>query len=79
MQLQKFIESYWCIVKLDNTLQFEIKQYLERIYGLEVSQVRTLNVEGKKKRNKFGFFRRPDYKKAHVTFKRPAEQSTATA
>ena len=61
---------------LDLVLQFEIKQYLERVYGLEVSKVRTLNVEGKKKRNKFGFFRRPDYKKAHVTFKNP-EQSPA--
>ena len=62
-----------------NLLQFEIKQYLERIYGLEVSKVRTLNVEGRKKRNKFGFFRRPDYKRAHVTFKKPAEQASATA
>lgn len=30
------------------------------------TQVNTLNVEGKKKRGKFGFFRRPDYKKAFV-------------
>lgn len=53
-------------------MQFEIRQYLERIYGLKVNNVRTLNVEGRKKRNKYHFFRRPDYKKVYVSFKDPA-------
>lgn len=44
----------------------EIKHFLESVYGLHVEKVNTLNVEGKKKRGKFGFFRRPDYKKAFV-------------
>ena len=35
-------------------------------------QVNTLNVEGKKKRGKYGFFRRPDYKKAVVVLQKPA-------
>lgn len=48
-------------------MQPEIKQFLERVYGLNVATVRTLNVEGKKKRGKHGFYRRPDYKKVYVT------------
>ncbi|KAL4857731.1 50S ribosomal protein L23 [Chlorella vulgaris] len=44
----------------------EIKAFLESVYGLNVTKVNTLNVEGKKKRGKHGFFRRPDYKKAFV-------------
>ena len=53
-------------------LQLEIRQCLERVYGLDVAKVRTLNYEGKKKRGKYGFFRRPDYKKAYVTLRPPA-------
>ena len=53
-------------------MQFEIRQYLERIYGLTVKDIRTLNVEGKKKRTKYGYYRRTDYKKAYVTLKEPA-------
>jgi large subunit ribosomal protein L23 len=45
-------------------LQAEIKAFLESVYGLRVESVRTLNYEGRKKRGKGGFFRRPDYKKA---------------
>jgi len=33
------------------------------------AQVNTLKVEGMKKRGKYGFFRRPDYKKAFVVLK----------
>lgn len=39
------------------SLQVEIKAFLESVYGLDVAKVNTLNVEGKKKRGKFGFFR----------------------
>jgi hypothetical protein len=38
-------------------VQVEIKHFLESVYGLHVEKVNTLNVEGKKKRGKFGFFR----------------------
>lgn len=37
--------------------QPEIKAFLESVYGLSVAKVNTLNVEGKKKRGKAGFFR----------------------
>jgi large subunit ribosomal protein L23 len=53
-------------------LQLDIKALLTRVYGLDVEKVRTLNVEGKKKRTKFGFYRKPDWKKAYVTLRPPA-------
>lgn len=37
--------------------QVDIKHFLESVYGLNVAKVNTLNVEGKKKRGKHGFFR----------------------
>jgi len=41
----------------------EIKQFLERVYGLRVASIQTVNYEGKKKRRKTGYFLRPGYKK----------------
>mmetsp|Transcript_9223 Transcript_9223/g.23366 ORF Transcript_9223/g.23366 Transcript_9223/m.23366 type:complete len:115 (+) Transcript_9223:161-505(+) len=49
----------------------EIRGILEGVYGLDVKKVHTINYEGKKKPSKYGFFRRPDWKKAHVTFNKP--------
>ena len=46
-----------------------MKGLLESVYGLEVESVRTLNVEGKKKRSKQGYYRRSDYKKVYITLK----------
>ena len=57
--------------------QVEIKHFLESVYGLDVLKVNTLNVEGKKKRGKQGFFRRPDYKKAFVVLSPPAAAAVA--
>ena len=45
---------------------------MESVHGLQVDSVRTLNYEGRKKRGKQGFYRRPDYKKVYVTLKEPA-------
>ena len=36
-----------------------------------MESVETINYEGKKKRFKFGMYRRSDYKKAYVTLKEP--------
>ncbi|PRW45230.1 50S ribosomal L23 isoform B [Chlorella sorokiniana] len=55
--------------------KLEIKAFLEGVYGLSVAKVNTLNVEGKKKRGKFGFFRRPDYKKAFTAAALQAAQA----
>ncbi|KAG7670949.1 hypothetical protein KSW81_004377 [Nannochloris sp. 'desiccata'] len=57
----------------------EVKQFLEKAHGLKVESVRTLNVEGKKKRSKTGFYRRVDYKKVFVSLKEPTPTGGATA
>ncbi|KAK9914836.1 hypothetical protein WJX75_001156 [Coccomyxa subellipsoidea] len=46
--------------------KLEIKQFLERVYGLRVAAIQTVNYEGKKKRRKTGYFLRPGYKKREV-------------
>ena len=57
------------------SLQIQIRQLLERVYGLNVVSVRTANFEGRKKRSKFGFYREPDWKKVFVTLKPKAAEA----
>lgn len=45
----------------------EIKQAVETIFNVKVSAVRTLNVNGKKRRSAHGYGVRSDWKKAYVT------------
>ncbi|EIE22294.1 hypothetical protein COCSUDRAFT_55988 [Coccomyxa subellipsoidea C-169] len=59
-------------------MQLEIKQFLERVYGLKVAAIQTVNYEGKKKRRKTGYFLRPGYKKAYVTLKPPTQASQSS-
>ncbi|KAK7311126.1 hypothetical protein RJT34_09050 [Clitoria ternatea] len=51
--------------------KIEIKRVLESLYGFDVEKVRTLNMEGKKKKYGGILFAKPDYKKAYVTLKTP--------
>ncbi|XP_057970544.1 uncharacterized protein LOC131159549 isoform X2 [Malania oleifera] len=51
--------------------KIEIKRVLESLYGFEVEKVRTLNMEGKKKKRGGLLLAKPDYKKAYVTLKNP--------
>ncbi|XP_012571855.1 uncharacterized protein [Cicer arietinum] len=51
--------------------KIEIKRVLESLYGFEVEKVRTLNMDGKKKKRGGIVFAKPDYKKAYVTLKNP--------
>ncbi|XP_039029428.1 uncharacterized protein LOC120163605 [Hibiscus syriacus] len=51
--------------------KIEIKRVLESLYGFDVENVRTLNMEGKKKKRGGFLFARPDYKKAYVTLRTP--------
>jgi len=44
----------------------EIKQAVEKIYGVVVQGVTTLNVKGKVKRNARGVSKKPSWKKAYV-------------
>jgi large subunit ribosomal protein L23 len=47
----------------------EIREAVERVFGVEVAQVRTLNVQGKRKRAGRSFGQRKDWKKSYVTLK----------
>ena len=54
---------------LPSVNKIEIKRLLERLYALPVEAVHTANYEGKKKRSRGGFFRKPDFKVAYVKLK----------
>ena len=47
----------------------EIKIAVERIFGVKVDSVRTLNRKGKARRTRFGMGRRKDTKRAIVTLR----------
>jgi len=47
----------------------EIKLAIEKIFGVKVASVNTLNRTGKKNRTKFGIGKRKDTKRAIVTLK----------
>ena len=51
--------------------QFDVRAVLERVYGVGVEAIHTVNFEGKKKRGQGGFYRRADYKKVFVLLKEP--------
>ena len=47
--------------------KIEIKQTVERLFGVRVKQVRTMVVRGKMKRFGRYFGKRPNWKKAYIT------------
>ena len=51
----------------------EVKAAVEKLFEVEVTGVRTLNVKGKTKRTGMRFGRRCDWKKAYVTLKEGSE------
>ncbi|KAK9070230.1 hypothetical protein SSX86_010630 [Deinandra increscens subsp. villosa] len=51
--------------------KIEIKRVLESLYGFEVDEVRTLNMDGKRKKRGGLLIAKPDYKKAYVTLRNP--------
>ncbi|XP_068344256.1 uncharacterized protein [Pyrus communis] len=55
--------------------KIEIKRVMESLYGFQVDKVRTLNMEGKKKKRGGLLIAKPDYKKAYVTLKAPLSLS----
>ena len=44
----------------------EIRQSVEQLFKVDVSDVQTLRVKGKTKRNRYGLSKRPSWKKAYV-------------
>ncbi|PSK92878.1 large subunit ribosomal protein L23 [Murinocardiopsis flavida] len=47
----------------------QIKQAVEQIFSVKVTSVNTINRQGKRKRTRFGFGKRPDTKRAIVSLK----------
>ncbi|RZB50214.1 hypothetical protein D0Y65_047230 [Glycine soja] len=56
---------------IPSATKIEIKRVLQSLYGFDVDKVRTLNMEGKKKKRGGLLIAKPDYKKAYVTLKTP--------
>ena len=52
-------------VAVDAT-KLEVKKAVEQLFKVNVSDVQTLNVKGKVKRNRFGYSKKPSWKKAYV-------------
>ena len=51
----------------------EIKKAVEDLYDVKVDSVTTSTQKGKTKRNRFGIYKRSDYKKAFVSLKEGSE------
>ena len=51
----------------------EIKKAVERLFNVEVIKVTTSVVKGKTKRNRFGLYKKSDYKKAFVSISEESE------
>tara|TARA_Y100000022_G_scaffold11346_1_gene9038 strand:+ start:715 stop:1011 length:297 start_codon:yes stop_codon:yes gene_type:complete len=51
----------------------EIKKAVEKLFNVEVIKVTTSVVKGKTKRNRFGLYKKSDYKKAFVSISDESE------
>ena len=57
----------------------EIKKSVEQLFKVKVDNVRTLQVKGKVKRNRYGFSTRPTWKKAYVRLEQGQDIDFASA
>ncbi|MEM0954773.1 MAG: 50S ribosomal protein L23 [Pseudomonadota bacterium] len=46
--------------------KLEVKKAVEQLFKVNVTNVQTLNMKGKVKRNRFGYSKKPSWKKAYV-------------
>tara|TARA_Y100001935_G_C17150026_1_gene429979 strand:- start:146 stop:442 length:297 start_codon:yes stop_codon:yes gene_type:complete len=51
----------------------EIRKAIEKLFNVEVIKVTTSVVKGKRKRNRFGLYKKSDYKKAFVSISKDSE------
>ena len=62
------------IFKVDiSASKLEIKKAVEDLFDVKVDNVTTSTQKGKSKRNRFGIYKRSDYKKAFGTLKEVSE------
>ncbi|WP_372864333.1 50S ribosomal protein L23 [Spongiibacter sp.] len=52
---------------LPSATKLEIKNAVEKLFKVDVLDVRTVNMKGKVKRNRFGLSKKPSWKKAYVS------------
>lgn len=52
---------------IKDTNKAEVRAAVEKMFDVQVEQVRILNVKGKTKRTRYGLGRRSDWKKAYVS------------
>ena len=65
-------------VAVDAT-KLEVKKAVEQLFKVDVTDVRTLKVKGKVKRNRFGFSTKPTWKKAYVSLAQGQDIDFASA
>ncbi|XP_044490684.1 50S ribosomal protein L23-like [Mangifera indica] len=63
---------------ISSVSKVDIKTCLESTYRFEVKKVRTLNMQGKKKRRNGRLVVKPNYKKAYITLKNPISIASDT-
>ena len=61
-------DKYTFVVRPDAN-KTQIKIAVEKVFGVKVASVNTLNRQGKRKRTRAGFGKRPDSKRAVVTLR----------
>ena len=59
--------------------KYEVKKAVEKLFNVKVRGVQVLNVKGKVKRNRYGYSRRPSWKKAYVRLEEGHDIDFATA
>ena len=65
-------------VAIDAT-KLEVKKAVEQLFKVSVDDVQTLKVKGKVKRNRFGYSKKPSWKKAYVRLEQGQEIDFAVA
>ena len=62
-----------------NATKLEVKKAVEQLFKVKVENVCTLNVKGKVKRNRYGYAKRPSWKKAYVRLEQGQDIDFAVA
>jgi large subunit ribosomal protein L23 len=65
-------------VAVDAT-KLEVKKAVEQLFKVNVADVQTLKVKGKVKRNRYGFSKKPSWKKAYVRLQQGQDIDFAAA
>jgi len=59
--------------------KLEVKKAVEQLFKVDVSEVQTLKVKGKTKRNRYGLSKKPSWKKAYVRLEQGQDIDFASA